>query len=333
VRDFLSVRTADPNLARIGRLSAIILLSMTIMTGAVALFNLSEWVAGGRSSALGQALGLIGSGLLLAGLYMLNRRGHVNLVGIVLPPLVILAMLVVPDPQYTLRGPSALAFAVPVVLASVVAVPWSSFVAAALCVLGMAGLAFVTSADYPRIEVMATLFAVALIAWLAAEGLEKALGETQRRAHEAEEKSEELRVVSEKLRQTVDQQAVLLKTVQELEVPVIPLLPGLLTLPLVGHVDSDRAQQITETLLQSVHLHRAHTVIIDVTGLSLMDSAVAQALTKAAQGVRLLGAQVVFSGISAEMAQTLVSQGIRLPGQATHDMQAALQLVQREQGR
>ncbi|MBU1746956.1 MAG: PAS domain-containing protein, partial [Chloroflexi bacterium] len=199
----LYIRTTDPDLARRGRVSAIILLSMAIMTGAVAAFNLSEWVLGGGSAAMAQFLGLVGSGLVFGGLYRLNRRGQVRLVGLVLPPLLILAMLVIPEPQYILHGPSALAFAVPVVLASVVAAPWSGFVAAALGVLGMTGLAFVTASAYPRIEVMAALLVVALVAWLAAAGLEKALQDLRTLNQELDQRvRDRTRELAEALSQT-----------------------------------------------------------------------------------------------------------------------------------
>ncbi|MBU1879115.1 MAG: STAS domain-containing protein, partial [Chloroflexi bacterium] len=171
-----------------------------------------------------------------------------------------------------------------------------------------------------------------LIAWLAATGLEKALAVAQHQAQEAEARSTELRAVSAQLQQTVDAQTLLLQVVQELEVPIIPLSPGTVALPLVGHVDTRRAQRIMQILLQSVSRYQARTVIIDLTGLGLLDSAVAQSLIQSAQGVQLLGARVIFSGLSAEMAQTMAHQRIRLPGQVVFDMQAALELVQREPG-
>ncbi len=102
----------------------------------------------------------------------------------------------------------------------------------------------------------------------------------------------------------------LLDTVHELGSPIIPLGHGILALPLIGSVDSVRAQDIISTLFQGVAEHRARVVLIDITGVPMVDTAVAGALLQAAQGVRLLGAEAVLTGIRAEVAQTIVSLGL-----------------------
>lgn len=98
----------------------------------------------------------------------------------------------------------------------------------------------------------------------------------------------------------------------ELSTPLIPLNDQVLVMPLIGSIDSQRARQVLETLLTGIEQRRARTVIIDITGVRLVDSHVASALMQAARATRLLGAQVVLTGIRAEVAQTLVRLGSNL---------------------
>ena len=85
-------------------------------------------------------------------------------------------------------------------------------------------------------------------------------------------------------------------------------------MPLVGAIDSRRVTQIMETLLTGVSTSRASTVILDITGVMIVDTQVANALVQASQAVGLLGAQVVLTGIRPEVAQTLVGLGVDLRG-------------------
>ncbi len=105
---------------------------------------------------------------------------------------------------------------------------------------------------------------------------------------------------------------------EQLSTPLIPITEDVVVMPLIGTVDSRRAQQVMEGLLHGVVNHRSHTVILDITGVSTVDSAVADALIRAAQAVRLLGARTVITGISPHVAQTLVGMGIDLRGVVTH---------------
>lgn len=109
--------------------------------------------------------------------------------------------------------------------------------------------------------------------------------------------------------QIIDAQRTALR---ELSSPLIPIADNVVLMPLIGSIDSARAQQVMETLLEGVAQHRADVAILDITGLRVVDTQVANALVHAAQAIRLLGARVVLTGISPSMAQTLVSLGIEL---------------------
>ena len=122
-------------------------------------------------------------------------------------------------------------------------------------------------------------------------------------------------------------------TIRELSTPLIPLEAGIVVMPLVGRLDAVRMQQVIERLLTGVSAQRAQTVILDITGVPGVDAEVAAALVRAAQAVRLLGAQVMLSGIRPEVAQMLVSIGTDLgPGQAVKtcsSLQSGLVLARR----
>jgi two-component system, chemotaxis family, sensor kinase Cph1 len=104
----------------------------------------------------------------------------------------------------------------------------------------------------------------------------------------------------------------------ELSTPLIPISDDVVVMPIIGTVDTKRAQQVMETLLSGVVERRAKTAILDITGMTVMDTQVANALVQAAQSVRLLGAQVILTGIRPEIAMTLVSLGVDLREIVTH---------------
>jgi len=104
--------------------------------------------------------------------------------------------------------------------------------------------------------------------------------------------------------------------IRELSSPVIPLMDapdgtgGIIVMPLVGTIDSIRARDITRSLLAGISQHRARTVIIDVTGVSLMDTGIVNHLTKTIQAAKLKGAQTIVTGISNAVAESIVELGI-----------------------
>lgn len=121
--------------------------------------------------------------------------------------------------------------------------------------------------------------------------------------------------------------------IQELSSPVARLWDGILLLPLVGSIDSRRATQITEQLLEGLARHQASVVIVDIAGVPVVDTAVANHLLTSVQAARLLGAEVVLVGISGETAQTIVQLGVDLSHLTTMaDLQAGLAYALRRVG-
>jgi anti-anti-sigma regulatory factor len=131
-------------------------------------------------------------------------------------------------------------------------------------------------------------------------------------ALEREELMASLEVQRRTLQDAYEQERALASTVRELGCPLIPLLPSVLLVPLVGGVDDARAQQILETVLEGVQAQRAARVLLDITGVPVVDTQVAAALIQVARAATLLGAQVTLVGVRPEIAQSIVSLGVDL---------------------
>jgi rsbT co-antagonist protein RsbR len=116
--------------------------------------------------------------------------------------------------------------------------------------------------------------------------------------------------------------------IRELSTPLLPISKHVVVMPLVGTIDSQRAQQVMEALLEGISAYHATTVIVDITGVRVVDTQVAQALLQSAQAARLLGAKVFLTGIQPQIAQTLVQLGADLSGIVTHStLQAGIAQV------
>ena len=103
----------------------------------------------------------------------------------------------------------------------------------------------------------------------------------------------------------------------ELSTPVVSLYDGILALPLIGTLDSERTQIVMENLLQGIVSTEASIAIIDITGVPTVDTLVAQHLLKTVAAARLMGAECIISGIRPQIAQTIVHLGVDLGGVAT----------------
>lgn len=127
------------------------------------------------------------------------------------------------------------------------------------------------------------------------------------------------------LQESLQHQQRLVETIRDMSTPVIPVLEGVLVMPLIGMLDAERMNQAQTTLLQEIEQQRAHTLILDITGIPMVDTDVARHFITIAQQTRLLGAECALVGISPEVAQTLVGLGIDLNGIRTlSDLRTAI---------
>src|SRR5580765_6807471 len=120
------------------------------------------------------------------------------------------------------------------------------------------------------------------------------------------------------------------EAIRELSTPVLQVRERLLILPIIGLIDPQRARQLTEQLLRAIRANRAKVVVIDITGVAAMDANVANHLVLTVESARLLGATVIVTGLSPEIAQTLVNIGVELSKMTTvGDLQGGIEEAER----
>jgi rsbT co-antagonist protein RsbR len=209
---------------------------------------------------------------------------------------------------------------IPAIL-SMILLPWTwvagSFI---VCFLGI--LVQISGRGWEgRPEYFVVLFVMAAGCVFSAIVGRTAQQRAEENARHAEEAAAQLRLQKDELAQQTEvlqgqneQQRRLLDLVTTLEVPTVALAEGVLLAPLVGSLDSRRTHELTSRLLRSVSELHARLVVLDIAGVSVIDTQVAKALVDAARAVRLLGCQVCISGISAPVAITLTQLGIQFEG-------------------
>ncbi|MBI4408262.1 MAG: STAS domain-containing protein [Gemmatimonadetes bacterium] len=120
------------------------------------------------------------------------------------------------------------------------------------------------------------------------------------------------------------------EAIRELSTPVLQVRERMLILPIIGVLDSQRARQLTEQLLRGIRANRAKVVVIDITGVPSVDSTAANHLVQTVEASRLMGARVIVTGLSSEVAQTLVTIGVELGKiNAVGDLQSGMEEAER----
>lgn len=126
--------------------------------------------------------------------------------------------------------------------------------------------------------------------------------------------AQELRTAQEQQRLLIERQQL---AIRDLTTPIIDLWDDILTLPIVGVVDTQRAAEMTERLLARVEERGTRCVIIDVTGVNVIDTMTAAHLVRMVNAARLMGSYCVVTGMRPEVAQTLVQSGVDIAGVET----------------
>jgi len=120
------------------------------------------------------------------------------------------------------------------------------------------------------------------------------------------------------------------EAIRELSTPVLQVRDRLLILPIIGVIDPQRARQLTEQLLRGIRSNRAKVVVVDITGVPSVDATVANHLVQTVDASRLMGANVIVTGLSSEIAQTLVTIGVDLGKiNAVGDLQGGIEEAER----
>ncbi len=100
------------------------------------------------------------------------------------------------------------------------------------------------------------------------------------------------------------------ETIRDLATPIIPLFDRIIAMPVVGVVDSMRARELMRAMMEGIREYRVRVVILDVTGVPLVDTAVANHLHQTLQAARLKGVEPIVTGVSDAVAETIVDLGI-----------------------
>lgn len=136
-----------------------------------------------------------------------------------------------------------------------------------------------------------------------------------------------LAFIEERERVMAEQQEM---AIRELSTPVLRVRDGILILPIIGMLDSNRARQLTDQLLHAIREERAKAVVIDITGVPAVDSKVANHLIQTVEAARLLGTTAIVTGVSPEIARTVVTIGVDLSAVSTvGDLQGGIDRADR----
>ncbi len=235
----------------------------------------------------------------IVGTYVVAVRGSLSVAVVTLAPAVVFAGIV-------LSGPAAIAVTVVEIILyiALALVEYQGWISPQVEPHPINGIAITALA----------LFLLNVITLQTVRVLESFLHRTREREQALRDLTGEKDELLEELQDREAAQRQLLETVRELGSPIIPLAEDVIAMPLIGTMDQERVQHVTTALLEGVAEHRARVVIVDITGVPVVDTALAGALLKAAQGVRLLGAEPVLTGIRAEVAQTIVAFELDLSG-------------------
>ena len=288
---------------------------LSLITAIALLLLLSQASAGANPILLAATAGTV---LLQGGLLIAYLRGWTGALAVTVALMTLLVAALLPEPYVTQQAaPSIL---VPPVLALILTRPRWVIISAVLVLVGLLWRAGWTGiyTDASTIIVFAAIIGGMILARIVTDTAHSAAQEHARRAEQerqrAEQRAAELDEATKLLEEEVRQQRSLLMLVESLETPVVRLAEGVLFAPVVGHLDSRRADALMKRLLDAVHGGRARTMIIDIAGVAVVDTGVAAALVRTVQGLRMLGCEVVVSGISAPVASSLVQLGASLSG-------------------
>ena len=346
------VRTADEELRRRGR--QIIIIGLGLLASAL-IGQVATLIFQGIDQPLVPALVVIE--LIHVGAIVLAQRAYVTAAALLQVSFSLITTLL----TYALSNGAVVTAAflvLTIVLANLTlrsAYVWPVVIICSLSML--ATISYVPLAQPDAVAGIATLIIlyglVGLLAFLGARSYERAYQLLMASRREAEQSAQQLTAANSGLEQrvaertaalegaladvsarTADLQVALSENAQQraviraLGVPVLPLARGTLVLPLVGELDSVRLQQVQEQALLAIERLHARQVILDITGVPLVDSQVAQGLMLVVSAAQLLGAQTMLVGIRPEVAQSIVGLGLDLSALRTFaDLQSALETV------
>jgi rsbT co-antagonist protein RsbR len=284
-----------------------------VIIGVATLLDIPLLILGNNTNLLSIAVGLL---VVDIAAFILARKG-MSFVGGWIFSLGLLAATLIALPLETLNQPIMLVFVIPLLVAGFVVSSQAVVLSGILMILTLAARLFTQDSNLPAPLIIGLFSLITGLLWIILRELEHSLERANKSTEEAELARSETATQHEKtvqsnqeLQTAYSQQQHLLDTIQELETPIMPLNDNLLIVPLIGHVDSRRAQNINERVLGAVHAQRSAFVILDISGVTVVDTQVAQHIHQLIQSLKLLGASVTVTGIKPEVATTMIGLGI-----------------------
>jgi DNA-binding LacI/PurR family transcriptional regulator/anti-anti-sigma regulatory factor/putative methionine-R-sulfoxide reductase with GAF domain len=182
--------------------------------------------------------------------------------------------------------------------------------------------------DISVMQTMADQLANAIVNARLYERVQQAYAEVEQQVRKRTEELRREQEESARLQQEVIEAQK--RAIQELSTPIIPVMEHVIVMPLIGSIDTMRARDVTRRLLAGIREHRARVVILDITGVPIVDSGVAAYLNKTIQAARLKGARAIVTGVSDAVAETIVDMGIDWSGiETVADLQTGLRAALR----
>jgi anti-anti-sigma regulatory factor len=287
--------------------------------GLFTVVTLALWVWG--SGSLLDPLGAGGLAMIGVLVLLLNRRGQQRVASGILVGL----LMIVPTYYILLEGPRNTGL-----LLMVGAVVYSDFLLGGRSGLAVAviegllyvsaglvyeqgwlqGLAYVSPLVADVVTVAMVCFALALSAGFFTREMKRALQNARQQEQALRTAEVEKERLFAEVRDREEEQRRLLERVQELGSPIIPLGHGVVAMPIIGVVDGRRAVEVTGELLRGVEKHRARVAIVDITGVPIVNAVFGMMLLQMAQGLQLLGAEPVLTGVGPAVAEALVDTGL-----------------------
>lgn len=307
------------------RQSVIGILSLLALVGVLAIVIGISSGERTRWDYLSSDIGVVVGSIFLLYLYL---RGYEQIRYVVIVLITLMAGFLMNEPYLTQTA--SLALFVPAIIAMIMAEPiwvFGSSVTLLLILLVRAQFHGAYTDPFTLLIFVLTLGGM-LAAHMVTRTTQKLAEENNARVEEQKNEltaqAAELGAANEKLQQQLAQQRQLLELVETLETPAVSIANDVLLAPIAGHVDQRRAQALSNNLLQQAAERHCRLVILDIAGVSAMDTAVISLLMNIAQALRLLGCEVIMSGISAEVAIMLTQLNISLPVRTVRSPHEAL---------
>ncbi|HEY1012125.1 MAG TPA: STAS domain-containing protein [Herpetosiphonaceae bacterium] len=312
----LRIESSDPALVRRGRL----LKGAVALIGLAALLDLPLVLS--NPAAPAALIGAIAVMIVMMGVcFWLLERGHVVATATFFSLLILAGILVGAPPETLLSRTAAASLLLPVLIAGLGVGANAALAVGGLALVGLGLVAAFSGVPWQGPATLAALIIAAntTLIWLLSRSLEGEAATARASAEEAvagrdriAARERELSELNDSLRGSNDSMQQLLELVNDLEAPLIRLPRAGLLLPLQGHLDAGRAGRLLPKVLQAVHEQRARTIIIDVTAISGVDTASLGQLLQLITSCKLLGADVVLTGVQAALAHSLVGLGANL---------------------